>query len=644
MSEGSSSEATPGGRDLRAHGTLALLVFVDCAIAVAAFMGAYLARFEGMVPEPFLSNVGTVVIAALVAVPLVYAAFGLYEYVWRYVGVDMLIRLAGAVATLTVAGLTVVVVASRTIGYRAAPVGVVLIAAAFLFIGTATARALVRVSLFVRTRGGAAGGRRTLVAGAGDAGSLLLRDIETQPALGITVVGFVDDDPAKQRRSIRGRKVMGRIDDIPQLVAAKGIDQVLVAMPGVAHEERSRVLRKCVDADVPAKVVPSIARAASEVGVADLRDVQVGDLLGRESAPIDTETIRQTIEGRIVAVTGAAGSIGSELCRQLAACDPALLVLIEIDESRLYELFLELEESAPGLSEMRLCDIRDDRKLRDIFLETRPHLVLHAAAYKHVPLMELEPDEAVKTNVVGTVNVVEGCAAAGVDRFVLISTDKAVKPKSVMGATKSIAERLMLDACRRGMRGTAVRFGNVLGSRGSVVPLFEEQLRRGGPLRVTHPDVTRYFMTIPEAARLVLQAQALSDGGDIFVLDMGEPVRIVTLAQMMITLSGSDARIEFTGLRPAEKLHEILTTGTESLMPTGAPRIDRLSAVPSPGPRFADDIRALAVNARLTEADAIRHCIAELVPGFDPNESRVAQERAETAKGGVYDTEMETLL
>jgi FlaA1/EpsC-like NDP-sugar epimerase len=620
----------------------ALMVCGDVLIAMSSVALAYLARFDGSVPPPFSNYVVPVILGAAVAVPLVFLVFGLYGYLWRHVGIDMLLRLGGAVVTLAlVAGIADVVLADA-FGFRVVPVGVLMIAATFIFIGTATLRALARVSLYVRGRGGQHDGRAVLIAGAGDAGSLLLRDIESQPELNLRVVGFIDDDPAKLNRSIRGVYILGGARDIPRIVADNDVAEVLVAMPGAESEGQRLVLDYCAQAGVSARVMPSLVREAASVGLADLRSVRVTDLLGREATPVDIDTIRPTIAGKCVAVTGAAGSIGSELCRQLLTCDPERLVLIEIDESRLYELYLELQSKAPGVAVMRICDIRDDRKLRQTMLEQRPSLVLHAAAYKHVPLMELEPDEAVRTNVVGTMNMIDACRAAGVERFVLISTDKAVRPKSVMGATKAIAELLVLDACRHGLSASAVRFGNVLGSRGSVVPLFEEQLRHGGPLLVTHPDVTRYFMTIPEAARLVLQSQALSSGGDVFVLDMGEPVRIVDLARKMITLSGVDAEIEFTGLRPAEKLHEILSTETEELIPTTAEKVTRLSALKVPSRETRDRVHSLAVAARLAEPDQIRSEIDGLVPGF------IGQDRSAEAQRerivAVLESEMETLL
>jgi FlaA1/EpsC-like NDP-sugar epimerase len=367
--------------------------------------------------------------------------------------------------------------------------------------------------------------------------------------------------------------------------------------------------------------MPQLVSARGSVSLHDLRAIDVEDLLGRDPTPIDVEQVRETLANKVVAVTGAAGSIGAELCRQIVRFGPKRLVLIETDESRLYELWLELGHIAPNVAVMVICDIRDASKLDEVFTSYRPDVVLHAAAYKHVPLMELFPAEAVKTNVLGTLQVIEACERHGVEKFVLISTDKAVEPVNVMGLTKSLAERVMLAAVRRGaLNAVAVRFGNVLGSRGSVVPIFEDQLRHGGPITVTDPGVTRYFMTIPEASRLVLQAQAIGAPGDVFVLEMGEPVKIVDLARKMIALSGVPADVEFIGLRPGEKLHEELVTGSEQLVPSEREKILRVNRVDVPGSTFDTDIRELLNAAGEGDRDSLFAAIERLEPGFEQRE------------------------
>ncbi len=486
-----------------------------------------------------------------------------------------------------------------------------------MLLGVSAARLAVRVVLFLRARQTAAG-RRVLIAGAGSAGSLLLREIQGRPDLGLVAVGFLDDDRTLAGRTISGVPVVGTTQDLAGVAERRGAQELLVALPSAPGETIRRILNTAADAGLTTRIMPPIVIDKGSVSVSDLRKVDVEDLLGREPTPIDTHAIAETLSGRVVAVTGAAGSIGSELCRQIATLAPARLLLLDIDETRLYELWLELRATGTDCAEMHICDVRDMRKLDALFSELRPQVVLHAAAYKHVPLMELEPAEAVKTNVLGTRQVIEACVRHGVERFVLISTDKAVAPVNVMGLTKALAERVMLAAgCDPNSTLTvAVRFGNVLASRGSVVPIFEEQLRRGGPLTVTHPEVTRYFMTIPEASRLVLQAQAIGACGDIFVLEMGEPVKIVDLARKMIALSGRPAEIEFSGLRPGEKLHEALVHAHESLEPTEREKIVRVRDSAVPGERFEADIATLIESALADDDAGVLEALELLEPGF----------------------------
>lgn len=597
---------------IRGRGRLAisLLLALDAAVVALATLAGYYIRFEFAPPADYTRHFGFALAAGIVAYGALFAIFGLYRLVLRYVGVDTFLRLVAA----STIGATALVVADffyKPSGLRLVPVSVLLVQWLLTLLGAAAVRLSVRIFAYV---GRSTHGRRVLIVGAGDAGSLLMRDIEDQPDLGLRVVGFLDDDATVQHRTIRSVPIVGTTAQLGDAVARYRIEEVLVALPSAPNERVRDILNAAADAGVKTRVMPRLVIDKGEVSLSDLRKVEIEDLLGREPAKIDVEQVRDSISGKVVAVTGAAGSIGSELCRQVIGLGPKRLVLIEIDESRLYELWLELERTSPGVPVMHICDIREAAKLDAVFAAEEPQIVLHAAAYKHVPLMELEPDEAVKTNVLGTRNVIEACEKHGAERFLLISTDKAVAPQSVMGITKAIAERLMLDACARGrVRGVAVRFGNVLGSRGSVVPLFEEQLRHGGPILVTHEEVTRYFMTIPEAARLVLQAQAIGDSGDLFVLEMGEPVRIVDLARKMIALSGVPADIEIVGLRPAEKLHEVLVTHSEELVPTGREKILRLSAPPVPVEGFAAGVAELERLTRAGEPDGLKEAALKLV-------------------------------
>jgi FlaA1/EpsC-like NDP-sugar epimerase len=642
MGSGKAPEALPRSSAIPAMFTVGMII-ADSLVAVAALGLAYIARFDGYIPLMFATQVYRAALVGAVIVPVVFVLFGLYGFVWRYVGVEMVLRVAGAVTVVAVFGVAIDVMLSMPAS-RPVPLGVIAIAATFLFVGATALRAVSRLGVYVRARGGSAVGRRVLIVGAGDAGSLLLRDIENAPTSGVVVVGLLDDDTAKVGRLVRNARVIGTIDELPRIADQQGIDEVLVALPSVSAEQRARVLDLCAESHVPVKLVPSMVTAAGTVGLDTLRRVEIADLLGREPVPVDVEGIRATIGGRVVAVTGAAGSIGAELCRQILSLGPSRLLMIELDESRLYEVYCELEPEHSGVPVMRICDIRDKRKLVEVFSQWRPELVFHAAAYKHVPLMEIEPDEAVKTNVLGTRNVVRACIDSGVGAFILISTDKAVNAQSVMGLSKAIAERITLDAARHGLRAACVRFGNVLGSRGSVVPLFEEQLRRGGPLKVTHPDVTRYFMTIPEAARLVLQAQALTEGGDIFVLEMGEPVKIVDLAQKMITLSGVNTTIEFTGLRPAEKLHEVLIHGDEDLAPTSACKVQSVTALPVPAGDLNLMLDTLGEAAARNDRTGMKSAFAAIMPSFAGWSSDFADDLNDSALQPVVDSDMETLL
>lgn len=617
------------------------LVALDIAIVWMSTIAAYFLRFFGVIPANFLQNVVPLALVGSVLFPVLFYLLGLYHFVSRHAGIDVAIRVAaGAVSGFFL--MAVVDVFSVQPGQvRPVPVGTLLIMSSFVFIGCSSVRFYAR--FFAYFQGQSGGRRNVLIIGAGDTGTLLARDISAHPDLGIRAIGFLDDEPLLRNQFVAGVKVLGTTEDLPDVVKRARVDEVLIAVLGATSSQKRRILDLCSAAGVKARVVPHMP-GASQPGVADLRTVEIEDLLGREPIPVDIDSIRKTIQGKVVVVTGAAGSIGSELCRQIARLNPRRIVLIEIDETRLYEMYLELLEMKCTEPVMEICDIRDDHKLTDIFLRERPQVVLHAAAYKHVPLMEIAPDEAVKTNVGGTRNVIEASIASQVERFVLISTDKAVQPTTVMGLTKAIAELLMLDACRRGLNANAVRFGNVIGSRGSVIPLFEEQLRRGGPLKVTHPDVTRFFMTIPEAALLVLQAQAVSEGGDIFVLEMGEPVRIVDVAEKMIILSGMDVEIEFTGLRSAEKLHEVLVNEQEELLPTSASKVDRAGALRLPSPELDLAVNTLGMFARINDRSGIKHALAAIMPQFVGDEEGKVNIEEISSEQSAIDSEMETLF
>lgn len=422
-----------------------------------------------------------------------------------------------------------------------------------------------------------AGGKlkRFLIVGAGNAGEALLRELHRMPVEQYDVIGFIDDDPAKQGMEIHGIPVLGKVDQLPQICKNENIDEIAVAMPSATAKQLRKVVQICEGAKVRFRTVPSIADIASgRYRVSQIRDVDINDLLGREAIQLDLDIIEQYLKNKVILVTGAGGSIGSEMCRQVCNFEPKLLLLLEQAENALFFIEKELRKSFPNVAmENLICDITDKRRVEQIFEKFRPEVVIHAAAHKHVPLMEINAGEAIKNNVVGTKTVADAADKYGAGSFVMISTDKAVNPTSIMGSSKRIAEMYIQDINKTSnTHFVTVRFGNVLGSNGSVVPIFKNQIAAGGPVTVTHPEMKRYFMTIPEASQLVLQAAAMGEGSEIFVLDMGEPVKIVDLAKELITLSGfrpgEDIEIVFTGVRPGEKLFEELSIEGEDMMPT----------------------------------------------------------------------------
>ena len=555
-----------------------LLAVLDCAGLVLATVMTYYARFEGAIPHEYARYLGFMLVATCVIYVFFAWAFGLYRVVLRYVGIDTLVRCVGAVLCSTALLVAIDVVVSFTQnGLRPVPFGVIFIQSMFAVLVLGGIRITMRAGQHVRARSRHKG-ERLVIVGAGNAGMLLLRELLARPELQIDIAGFIDDNPGLHHTIIGGVPVLGSLDELEDIVATQNIDQVFVALPSAEDATVRALLNRVAALGVTTRIMPKIVVERGKVSLSDMRQVNVEDLLGRDLTPIDTASIANTLSGKVVAVTGAAGSIGSELCRQIMKLHPRALHLFEIDESRLYELWFELESIEPGIAQMHILDIRDGRKVERLFAELKPEVVVHAAAYKHVPLMEMEPAEAVRTNVLGTEHIMHCAGEHGAQRFVLISTDKAVAPLNVMGKTKQLSERLMLTLQEAFPETTyvAVRFGNVLGSRGSVVPIFEDKLRRSEPLTVTHPDVTRYFMVIPEAARLVLQAQAIGSRGDIFVLEMGEPVKIVDLAHKMIALSGIPTEVVFSGLRPGEKLHEVLISEDEQLEATSCPKVNRI--------------------------------------------------------------------
>jgi FlaA1/EpsC-like NDP-sugar epimerase len=538
----------------------------------AAWLGAFWLRFNlGHIPSGYLEQA----LALLPMVVMVQAVFfwsmGLYRGVWRFASMPDLLRIvkATALGTMTVLGSTLLVTRMENV-----PRSVFVLYGILLPVLLGGPRMAYRWLKDHRLY--SATGRRVLIVGAGRAGEALVRDLRRDTKWGYQPVGFVDDEARRSGREVHGVRVLGRTEDIPDLIEKFGIEVILIAIPSAGPRKMQRIVAVCEQTGIPFRTLPRLRDALSGVVSArDLREVAIEDLLGRDPVTLDWRSISDGLAGKTVLVTGGGGSIGAELCRQAARLGPSALVVFENSELNLFRIERELRRSFPDLVlHARLGDIRETAAVRFAFAEYQPDIVFHAAAYKHVPMLQDQAREAVRNNVIGTRNVAHMAAALGCEAFVLISTDKAVNPTNVMGATKRVAEIVCQSLNGQGpTRFMTVRFGNVLDSAGSVVPTFREQIAAGGPVTVTHPEITRYFMTIPEASQLILQAAVAGKGGEIFVLDMGEPVRIRDLAEQMIRLSGKrpgvDVPIVFTGLRPGEKLYEELFHEAERLAPTG---------------------------------------------------------------------------
>ncbi|HEY0192146.1 MAG TPA: nucleoside-diphosphate sugar epimerase/dehydratase [Kofleriaceae bacterium] len=555
----------------------------DLAVLSAAYWLGFLFRFEFSIP-------GAWVPSALVGWPYVvlieYAllsALGVPHDSWRYISLRDTARIAGALLLATVLLVALRAAIPRVFSLFGLPYGVVCMNFFLCFVGLVGVRATRRIygeTQERKQRSAEKKRERVLLIGAGQAGVMVAREIASRRDLALQPVGFLDDDHRKLGARVFGLPVLGRIDQLAEIAQRKRVSRVLITIANASGAAIRAITMRCRDAGLDTKIIPGIYEIVGDhVNLSRIREVAIEDLLGREPVQLDEDQVSASIRGATVMVTGAGGSIGSELCRQVCRYQPARLVLVEQFENALFEIHRELLALHPGLTiDPQIGDVTDARRMNAVFAQTRPSIVFHAAAHKHVPMMEWNPGEAVKNNVGGTRTVADLADRFGVERFVLISTDKAVNPTSVMGATKRVAEiYTQALSLRSKTRFVTVRFGNVLGSSGSVIPIFKQQIAAGGPVQVTHPDMQRYFMTIPEASQLVLQAGAMGSGGEIFVLDMGEPVKIVDLARDLIKLSGFrpgvDIEIKFAGMRPGEKLFEELSTRAEHADKTKHPKI-----------------------------------------------------------------------
>ena len=556
----------------------AALILVDVLLVGISLTASLFLRFDGVVPVLFIERLEYLLLPMILIYLLAFSLAGLYRQVWRYASVNELILIMVAVGVGT-AG----IYAYSYLIDMMLPRGVYVIQLVLLFLLLGGARIYLRVfsSVLHRVRK-PPGKKNVLIIGAGDVGVMVARELKRiQDRLDTRVVGFVDDDRGKQGQIIQGLPVLGGREEIPRLVQEKGIREIVIAIPSAPYSTLRHFLDLCSSMNVTMKAVPGLFDILEgKVKLTHLKEVEIEDLLRRPPVKVDMQAISGYLADKAVLVTGAGGSIGSELCRQIALMDPRKLLLLDHNEDGLFHICRELQARHPQLETCQLVrDVRHHASLEKVFSVHSPDVVYHAAAYKHVPLMEFNVEEAVCNNILGSKNVMDLAEAYRVDRFVYISTDKAVNPSSVMGATKRVSEIYMQHRARHNgsCKFCAVRFGNVLNSRGSVVTLFREQIAKGGPLTVTHPEMTRYFMTIPEAVQLVIQAGALGQYGEIFVLDMGEQVKIVDLARDMIRLSGlqpdRDIEIAFMGIRPGEKLYEELFNHREELMHSRHERI-----------------------------------------------------------------------
>ncbi|MBE0067699.1 polysaccharide biosynthesis protein [Thermoanaerobacterium thermosaccharolyticum] len=610
-----------------------LLILIDALLINIAFFMAFFLRFDYRIVEPYFTLYKQSFIIFTLANIVTFIFFKQYHKIWRYVNLKDLIDLmvvitiGSAVSSLILFLLQIHL--PRSIYPLSWLLNIILIISSRLFYRYIMSNSKVKIKNIVF--------KNTLIIGAGSAGQMLIRELRAHPEIGLKPVAILDDDRSKIYRSMEGIPIVGTLDDIVKAVKENEIDEVIYAIPSASRTVLRKVIDSLSELHMKVKTLPGIYELVNgKVSVNQLRDVDINDLLGRDPIKIDLDEISSYIKGKKVMVTGGGGSIGSELCRQIARFNPSHLIILDIYENNMYDIQQELLRKYPDLRMTCLvASIRDEKKLNIIFKEYKPEIVFHAAAHKHVPLMEDSPHEAVKNNVYGTLNLVRCANAYNVKRFVMISTDKAVNPTSVMGATKRICEMIIqsFDKISK-TEFVAVRFGNVLGSNGSVIPLFKKQIAEGGPVTVTHEDVKRYFMTIPEAVQLVIQAGAMANGGEIFVLDMGEPVKIIDLARDLIRLSGFepdvDIPIKITGLRPGEKLFEELLMTDDKYTSTKHDKI----FIEKPG--FSDyDGLVLTLEKYKSKIDdmdtyEIKEFIKSIVPEYNSPELESLEEVAVT--------------
>lgn len=624
------------------YSRIALLLFSDIICINFAYIMAFLLRFEFHINTDisigffafYVDNIITITLVKLI----IFWAFGLYRSLWKYAGTEELVKIAVAAVAAAAASIVYLEFAQQ---YFPRSIYILSCIMDFLLVGgvrfgyrifrelrnPATVKSLI---LTLTKRSNGAEITKVMVVGAGDAGAAIIKDIKQHPDLGKKVVVGIDDNPNKLNQMIVGVKIAGNHTAIRQIARKYGVEEIIIAIPSANKKAIQEIVNECNKTRCKMKILPGISDLINErVSISKLRDVDIEDLLGREQVQVNLKEISGYIEGKIVLVTGGGGSIGSELCRQIARFKPRKLIALDIYENTVFELSNEIKNSYPNMEfEVEIASVRSRQRLKEVFIKYKPHVIFHAAAHKHVPLMESNPKDAVINNIVGTKNMIDLANEYAVENFVMISTDKAVNPTNVMGATKRVAEMILQEKSTHSRTSySAVRFGNVLGSNGSVIPLFRKQIERGGPVTVTHEEITRYFMTIPEAVQLVIQAGAMATGGEIFILDMGDPVRIMDLAENVIRLSGYvpnvDIDIKVTGLRPGEKLYEELLLDEEGIEKTAHNKIYVGHPLP-PSPELTEMLETEGICTEESisgiismKDEEVRDWLQKLVPNYN---------------------------
>ena len=608
---------------------LYIIFAATCLIIVGALLLAYAVRFDFSVPTQYWHRILALIPALVVMKLIIFWKFGCFRGWWRYVSIPDLVQIVKANFLASIVFVAYAVLVYRLDGI---PRSVLVLDGMFCFLVMGGVRFITRIyrenhnpdhQLRAKAK------VRVLLVGAGDAGQIIAREVRSNNHLDFELVGFIDDDKIKQKTTMQGLKVLGTQASLNAIVDKHKVDEIIIAIPSATGKEIRAIVERCQRKDVKFKILPGVGDLIDgRVSVQQVRDVDLTDLLGRAPISLDNAQINNYLQGKRVLVTGAGGSIGSEICRQVAGFNPQKLILFENGETPLFMIEQELNLHYDQVKIVPIIgDVRNRSRVNAIFDEQMPQVVFHAAAYKHVPMMEKNPAEAVNNNIYGTKLVADAANCFGVEKFVMVSTDKAVRPTNVMGSTKRIAE-LYVQSLNKLSKTNFVttRFGNVLGSNGSVVPTFKAQIAAGGPVTVTHPEVTRFFMTIPEATQLVLQAGSMGHGGEIYLFDMGEPVKIFSLAEKLILLSGlqlhDDIEIVYTGLRPGEKLYEELLLDDEGVLPTTHPKICIAQSIAPPHGQLTKSIDALVADAKALDLSGVREKLLCLVPEYTPTTNK----------------------